>query len=62
MSGKIRHETSTKLTITHGATLGELIEAVHTLEVPHSAKMTVTTYAGDQRDPGYSQITLRWTQ
>jgi hypothetical protein len=53
-----RRETSTTVEFTHGSTANDLREAL--AGIPGSARMQVTHYAGDQREPSYTSIKFTW--
>lgn len=55
---KIRHTAS--LTLDSSTTFGALQAQIKDARVPDNAKMSVSHYAGDQREPGYTTITFAW--
>lgn len=59
MSITVNHSVTAQLS--HRATLAELREFVEAAEqagLPGTSTLSVQSYAGDQRDPGYTTITV----
>ncbi len=44
-----------------GIKFDDLKNLVNDSDIPGHATLSVYTYAGDQRDPGYSTLTFEWT-
>jgi hypothetical protein len=42
----------------HDTTAGQLAACL--LDIPNEARMAITHYPGDQRDPSYTTITFTW--
>lgn len=60
MSISVNHSVTAQLS--QQATLGELKEFVEAAEqagLAPSSRLTIQQYTGDQRDPGYTTITVR---
>lgn len=55
---KISH--SAKIDIKRDTTFGDIYDAVVQAEIPPAATVSVDHYAGDQRDPAYTQLKFAW--
>lgn len=59
MAGKVTITKTTEITFPYGSTLEDLREFVAACEgIPGSAQVNVQHYAGGQRDPSYTTITV----
>lgn len=52
--------SSTTVDVKYGTEAKDLKAAL--MLVPDNAKVSIETYVGDQRDPGYKHITFSWTE
>lgn len=59
---KVEHRAT--ITLDNNSTWGDILQMVGNsaegLDIPETAKMKVNYYAGDQRDPSYTQLIFTW--